>query len=197
MLSTLATALLAASPALDQAVQQAVPPGVRAEIVRVDWPKGCVGRPSLPARIDRSSRVPLRVTGDQCQAYGWIELRLFAPGLKTTRKAVQGERLAAIAEAAELELTGAAQLVTQLPPNATAKRALPAGLAISASDLELGPPAGTAITVRVALGGVVVEQRASLTPCAGVQRCARLDSGRTVRGDVVDGVLWVAAGGTP
>ncbi len=197
MLTTFLTALLATSPALDEAIGAALPPGVRAEIVRVDWPKSCVGKPSLPKRVERSSRVPLRVTGEQCQAFGWIELRLFTQGLRTTRQAAQGDALTAVIETAEVEVTGAPGLLTHLPTNATAKRALPRGLTLTANDLELGPPSGTSVTIRAVLAGVVVEQPGSLTPCPGAQRCARLSNGRTVRGSFTDGVLLVATGGAP
>lgn len=197
MLALAAALTLSAAPPLDEAIRAALAPNVRAEIVRVDWPRGCTGRPALTGRLERSGRVPLRITGEGCQAFGWLELRLFAHGWRTNRRVAPGELLASATEAVEVELTGAGQPLAALPDGATAKRALPAGLAVTAQELQVGPPSGTPITVRVVAAGLLVEQQGTLTTCAGLLRCAQLGSGKIVRGELSAGALVVSAGGTP
>lgn len=183
--------VLAAAPAsasLEVALQKAVQrQPARVELTSWDAPRRCKGA-FMPAPFDMSGRVAVKVKGKNCEAWGWAEVKVIVPVATLSRDVKANESLDGAWTTGEGEVRGG---VTELPLGATASRALRTGATINENDFRVGPRAGTAVTVRVIMGSLSLEQRGTVTNCNGSVVCATLPSGKRVAGLFVDGVLVV------
>lgn len=183
--------LLAAAPALEASLQRAVTrEGARVELTKWEAP-ACQGQ-LLPAPFDASGRVPVRVRGARCDAWGWASVRVYVNAVTLTREVKVNQPVDGAWVVSEVEARGE-QLAT-LPAGTTAARWLKKGQVVSPADVRTGPKPGTPVTVKVLLGGLSVEQRGTISPCAPHETCATLPSGKKVSGVFVDGTLLVGGG---
>ena len=192
--------LLAAAlpdPAARQAIEQAsTPPGAHARLDKWEAPRGCAGQLSVQP-IDASGRVPVRVRGQACEAWGWATVTLLFDAAVLTRDVRAGESLEGAFEVRPVELRRGHELLGAVPAGSLAERPLKAGQPVEASQVRVGPPTGSSVLVRVVAQGLFIEQRGTISPCRGLQVCATLPSGKRVAGELVDGVLVAQAGVTP
>jgi hypothetical protein len=191
-MSALIVALVlgASEPALEEALRRAVTrDGARVELTAWDAPTRCKGE-FVSAPFDASGRVPVRVRGKSCQAWGWATVRVYLPIATLTRDVKPNETVDGAWTVTELEPTGAA--LTNAPKGATATRWLRKGQRLTPTDLRVGPRPGTPITVRLVSGALSLEQRGTIVNCTGI--CAALPSGKKVEGQLSDGVLVVGGG---
>lgn len=188
----LATLLLAATDAsLEAALQRALTRELATvELTAWEAPR-CTGV-YAPAPFDSSGRVPVRVRGKACEAWGWAQVRVMVPVATLSRDVRANESLAGAWVVSTEEPRG--EVLAQVPAGATATRWLRKGMTIAANDVRVGPRPGTAVTVRVMLGALSLEQRGTVSPCAGSQTCATLPSGKKVSGVWTDGLLLVGGG---
>ena len=82
---------------MDQALASALAvPGARVD-VRAYQPAGAVTCPVTQASVERavegSGRYPVKVSGQGCAGWAWVELKVFANVLVTTRAVRAGENL--------------------------------------------------------------------------------------------------------
>ncbi len=182
------------SPAVAEALRAALalPRGRMAvESCSAALPRGCaeVGAEALRPVV-ASGPAPVRVrglsAGQACEATGWAQVRVFAPALRASRAIAEGEPLAAAAVAGEAEVTAGHRPLSELPAGAIASRPIAAGSAIEAGHIRVGPRPGDAVTVRLRVGEVALEQAGRALPCARGRGCALLPSGRRVEG-ILDG----------
>lgn len=189
MFSLLATLLLQATPALQVALD-AAKANSETQVTLVEWKAPtCRGKYEVLAPIETSGRIAVRVRGDKCDQWGWATVQVTALGAVATRDVKVGESLAGAWEVAEVEVRRGGAPVRSIDPSATTLRALRKGQAVSIESYRVGPPPGTDVTVRVTAGAIVVEQKATITPCTGGRVCASLSNGRRVTGSMHDGVL--------
>jgi flagella basal body P-ring formation protein FlgA len=190
-MESLAVAALTAALAL---------PGARVELLEVDpsLPRGCEARAaSAPAPVAASGRGALRLTGARadgaaCEGWGWARFRVLAPALAVTRDLAAGDALAGDALAAsEREVRPGHPPVAEVPPGATAARALRAGTALEPQHVRAGPRPGEPVTVVVRSGALQIEQPGRAVACARGTACALLPSGRRVEGRLDGGRLLV------
>ena len=187
----LVTLLLAADPALEAALQRAVTrDSAKVELTGWEAPR-CKGA-YAPAPFDSSGRVPVRVRGKGCEAWGWAEVKVLVPVAVLTREVRAGDSLDGAWAVVELEPRG--EPLAHIPTGASATRALHKGLPVSGNDVRFGPRPGTQVTVKVMLGALSLEQRGTISPCGGGDTCATLPSGKRVSGAWVDGALLVGGG---
>ncbi len=180
--------LTAVDPALEQALQRAVSRSpAKVELQSWDAPR-CRGAFS-PAPFESSGRVAVRVRGKGCDAWGWAVVKVIVPVATLSRDVKANEPLDGAWQMEDLEARG--ELVSRPPAGATATRNLRRGLKLGAADYRVGPKPGTAITVRVMLGGLSLEQRGTVSPCSGAETCATLPSGKRVAGVWTEGMLVV------
>jgi hypothetical protein len=196
--------ILAVDPQLQAALDGASAiPGARVELLSWKGPASCQGHFAVLAPIEASGRVPVRVRGARCDDWGWAMVTLSSPSAVATREVKAGEPLSGSWTLETLEVRRGVRPITSIDASATATRPLHKGQAIVAELLRAGPPPGTPITARASAGGIVVEERGTITPCSGDKVCATLATGRRVTGQMQDGVLELAldtfasAGGRP
>ncbi|MBI5070224.1 MAG: hypothetical protein HZB56_18470 [Deltaproteobacteria bacterium] len=182
------------SPAVSEALRAALAvPGARLAVegCSAALPRGCteVGAEALRPVV-ATGQAPVRLrgvaAGRACEATGWARVRVFAPALLASRAIAEGERLEGAAVPGEAEVSAGRRLLSELPAGATAARPIAAGSPLEAAQVRVGPRPGESVTVRLAVGEVVVEQEARALPCARGRGCALLPSGRRVEG-VLDG----------
>lgn len=181
----------AANPSLEAALQRALTrEAATVELTQWDPPR-CQGT-FAPAPFERSGRVPVRVRGQACEAWGWAQVRVVVPVATLLRDVKAQQSMDGAWTVSQVEARG--ETLAQVPVGATATRWLRKGMPIAANDVRVGPAPGTAITVRVMLGALSLEQRGTVSPCAGAQTCATLPSGKRVAGELSAGVLVVGGG---
>ncbi len=193
-MSPLLTVMLfqVADPSLEAALQRAVTrERARVELTSWDAPRRCKGT-FAPAPFERSGRVPVRVRGKTCEAWGWAQVRVIVPVATLSRDVKTNESLEGAWTVIEAEPQGDA--LAAVPSGATATRWLRKGLPVNGNDVRTGPKPGSSITVRVMMGGLSVEQRGTVNSCSGSQTCATLPSGKRVSGVWADGLLVVGSG---
>ncbi len=187
LLSLLVTAV---DPALEQALQRALTrTPATVELQSWDAPR-CLGR-FVPAPFESSGRVPVRVRGKACEAWGWAQVKVIVPVATLSRDVKANEPMDGAWSVTGVEARG--EVISALPPGATATRGLRRGMPVNATDFRVGPRPGTAITVRLVMGALSLEQRATISPCPGNGTCATLPSGKRVAGVWSDGQLVVEA----
>jgi len=193
-------ALLAASPAVESALDAAAAPGVRAELVdlRPAPGRGCAPEIARALRaVTASGLVPLRVEGHDaggaaCQGWAWARVRVHAPALLASRDVREGEPLASAVVPGEAEVSPGRRPLAALPPGAVAARALPAGTPLYPAAVHAGPRPGDAVTVLFRAGAISVEQTGRAIPCVRGSACAVLPSGRRVEGRLAaDGRIFL------
>ncbi len=182
--------IFAASP-LDEALQRAAPSQTHVELTQWQGPQDCKGNEFEPARIDSSGRVPVRVRGAKCEAWGWATIRLFVDGLVLTRDVAAGSALGGAFALQRIEYRRGAEPLREIDTSANATKALKAGTLLTADVVRVGPPAGTPTNVRVVVGGLTLEQQGTVINCRGANVCASLPSGKRVEGRMVAGTLVV------
>jgi hypothetical protein len=193
MSALLVTLVLAGfDPSLEKALQRALTRSpAKVELASWDAPR-CKGTNFLPAPFERSGRVAVRVRGTACEAWGWAEVRVIVPVATLSRDVKANESLDGAWVTTDQEATVAT--LADVPVGASASRSLRKGAKLSATDFRMGPRPGTAVTVRVMLGQLSLEQSGTVSPCSGLETCATLPSGKRVAGVFTEGVLVV---GTP
>jgi hypothetical protein len=180
--------LLGADAQVEAALQRAVTrEGARVELAGWSAP-GCRGE-ATAAPFDASGRVPVRVRGAGCDAWGWAQVRVLVPVVSLTREVKVGDSLDGAWTVAEAEARG--ETLSSIPTGATAARWLKKGMTPSPADVRVGPKLGTSVMVRVQVGALTLEQRGTISPCSAGATCATLPSGKKVTGAFVGGALIV------
>lgn len=173
------------------AVEAAVTlPGARAEIVAVTGhpaPRCAFARAEVPRPITASGRAALHLLGkgpdeSPCESWAWVQVRVKAPTLVTTRAVGQGEPLAPATAREEREISPGHPALPSLPEGATASRSIPAGTRLNDADFRVGPRLGDAVAVVIRTGALEVEQGGQAIACRRGRACALLPSGRRVEG---------------
>ena len=183
--------LHAANPSLEAALQAALTrESAKVELTGWDAPR-CKGS-YAPAPFERSGRVPVRVRGKSCEAWGWAQVRVIVPVATLSRDVKSNESMDGAWTVSEQEPRG--EVMGVIPSGATATRWLRKGMTVEVSDVRVGPRPGSSILVRVMLGALSLEQRGTVSPCAGGETCATLPSGKRVSGVLTAGVLVVGGG---
>lgn len=173
--------LAALDPALSQEVEARAPEGTRVEIIAAQVPSDCGGAYTVtPFHV--SGRVMVRIDGARCRSFAWLNVRLWEPGLVVTKSLSPGERLEGATRVGEVERRAGFSRPAVLPAFATASRKLAAGTWLNETDIHVGPPLGTPVAVRLALGALVVEQRGVISRCQPRVSCATLPNGKLVAG---------------
>jgi hypothetical protein len=194
MIALLVTLVLHADPSLQRALDRAATvPGARVELRSFKAP-ACRGPWEVPP-IEASGRVPVRVRSSRCDEWAWATVKVLAPGAVLSADVRSGEPLLGRWTTAELEVRRGITPLSSVDPSATAARAMRRGQPLTPGTVRLGPSPGTPITVRVLVGGVIIEQRATVASCSNGQVCATLPSGRRVTGALDDGALVVSTEG--
>ena len=190
MIALLLTMTIAATdPALEAALQRALTrEPARVELTSWEAPR-CKGT-FAPAPFERSGRVPVRVRGKTCEAWGWAQVRVIVPVATLSRDVKTNESM----DGAWSVVDGEGDSLSQIPSGATATRWLRKGMPVGSADVRTGPRPGTSILVRVMLGALSLEQRGTACPCSGSETCATLPSGKRVSGVWTDGTLVVGGG---
>jgi hypothetical protein len=176
-------------------------PGARVELVRLDpgAPAGCaVASARAPQPLTASGRVALQLSGATaagapCDGWAWARVRVVAPALVVARDVADGAPLEGAVTAGEREVLPGRVPLAELPPSATAARALRAGAVLEAANVRSGPRPGEPITVVARVGALAVERPARAVPCARGRACALLPSGQRVEGVLEDGRLVVGS----
>ncbi len=181
-------------PLLD-ALQRAAPERTDVELVQWQAPASCARGDYEPARIDSSGRVPVRVRGASCEAWGWATVKLTTQALVLTKDVATGASVDGLYVPQRLEFRRGRPPLTTVDPDASATRPLRAGTMLTADVVRVGPPPGSTVTVRVLMGALMLEERGTISACSGDRVCASLPSGKRVEGRMVDGLLLVK--GTP
>ncbi len=194
-MSALLLLLVTAEPGLQQALEaaSAVPAG-QLEVLEWRGPT-CRGRFEVASTIDASGRVPVRVRGASCDAWGWATVRVTTLSAVATRSLRFGEGLEGAWSLQRREVRHAGEALSQIDADATANRLIKQGQPIGRDAVHVGPPPGSPITVRVSAGEIAIEQTGTTIPCAGNRVCATLPRGKRVTGTLHDGVLIVTADG--
>jgi len=194
-------ALLASDAALERAREALQAPGARTTIVgwHATLPPGCGvvrAEPLADPRRERTVGVRLLgtdVSGRPCAGWGRAEVRVAASVLVATRAVAEGEPLEGAFRTEERELAPGAVPVGRVAPQSVAARPLAAGTILEECLAKSpAPRAGESIPVRLVLGAVAASWRGTALACPG-GACARLPSGRRVRGRWTGGVLEVEA----
>jgi hypothetical protein len=150
----------------------------------------------VPRPVDGSGRfavklVGARASGEPCDTWSWVRLRVFAKVAVTTRAIRGGDSLTGAVKTEEREIQPGH--VPALPVDgATAERSLGAGQMLEA-DVMRAPGLRSGETVKVVFvsGGMSIEQTGRAVPCARNHNCAVLPSGKHVDGALVEGRLMV------
>jgi hypothetical protein len=149
---------------------------------------------SIDRPIEGSGRYPVKLSGRGCPAWGWVEVKVEARALVTTRSVRAGESLEGAVTEMEREVRPPLrELATELK-GARASRAIGRGQVVEKSHLEApGAAPGSSVKVLVKAGGLQVIQSGRIVPCGRGRTCAVMPSGRHVEGALVDGRLIVEA----
>ena len=179
------------------AVEGAVPSELGARLEILAWKQSrpeCVATAaSVERAITGSGRYAVKLTGKGCDAWGWVNLRLYAPAFVTTRAVRAGEPLEGAVKESEKEVRSG-RAPAQVGAGAKAGRHLGAGQLIEATHLDAGAPGtGESIKVVVQAGALSVSQNGRAVPCGRGRVCAVLPSGKHVEGRLEAGVLVVEA----
>lgn len=183
------------------AVEGAVPAELGARLEILAWkqsrPECIATAASVERAITGSGRYAVKLTGQAgksaCDAWGWVQLRLFAPAFITTRAVRAGEPLEGAVKESEKEVR-AGRAPAQVGAGAKAGRHLGAGQLVEATHLDAGAPGtGESIKVVVQAGALSVSQNGRAVPCGRGRVCAVLPSGKHVEGRLEAGVLVVEA----
>jgi hypothetical protein len=192
-MSPLLAALLlnAVDPSLEAALQSALTrQSAKVELTAWDAPR-CKGT-FASAPFESSGRVPVRVRGKICEAWGWAQVRVIVSVATLLRDVKSNESMDGAWTVSDQEPRG--EVMSGIPAGATATRWLRKGTTVVASDVRVGPRPGSSILVRVMLGALSLEQRGTVSPCAVGDTCATLPSGKRVSGVLTGGVLVVGGG---
>jgi hypothetical protein len=185
---------LAAVPApLALALSRQAPPGARIEVTRWESPT-CAATTFEPATLDASGRVAVRAVGRGCAVWGWATVRVTATVAIVDRPLSAGDPLEGAVRFEEREWSRTASSAPAIT-GAVASRRLSPGTVVRSSDLRLGPPPGTSVTVRVVSSGIAIEQRGAIFACPE-RVCATLPSGKRISGTFTNGVLLATVEGT-
>ncbi|MDP1830388.1 MAG: hypothetical protein Q8L48_44415 [Archangium sp.] len=175
---------------LEVALQRALTrESAKVQLTAWDAPR-CKGS-FAPAPFDSSGRVPVRVRGKKCEAWGWAQVRVLLPIATLSRDVKANESMDGAWTVREEEPRG--EVMAHVPAGATATRWLRKGMAVGANDVRTGPRPGSPIVVKVMLGALSLEQRGTVAAC-GNGVCATLPSGKKVTGAWLDGILVVGGG---
>jgi hypothetical protein len=184
-------------PAVDQALAGALAvPGARVD-VRSYLPAGGVTCPVTQASIDRpvegSGRYPVKVSGQGCTGWAWVELKVFASVLVTTRAVRAGEILDGATTSQDRELRPGRQPAGNVT-GAKAARPLTRGQLVEKDHLELAAlPNGSPVKVIVRAGSLSIAQNGRIVSCGRGRTCAVMPSGKHLEGQIVEGQLIVEA----
>jgi flagella basal body P-ring formation protein FlgA len=184
-------------PAVDQALASALAvPGARVD-VRTYQPAGAVTCPVTRASVERavegSGRYPVKVSGQGCAGWAWVELKVFASVLVTTRAVRAGENLEGAAVTQDREVRPGRQPAANVT-GAKASRPLTRGQLIEKDHLEqAGMAAGSPVKVTVRAGTLSIAQTGRIVSCGRGRTCAVMPSGKHVEGQIVEGRLIVEA----
>lgn len=184
----------AVPPGLMPALEERAPVGARVELVEWSAPK-CDGKRFEPQAVERSGRIAVHVTGRACHVWGWATVRLTATQAVLTKALNAGDALEGAYRFEEREWTKGLPGAPSLE-GASAARRLQPGTLVRETDVRFGPPPGTAVTVRVQVSSIRIEQRGTITPC-GKDVCASLPNGKRISGTWADGVLVARTEGEP
>jgi len=194
VIALLLAVVLTVDPSLQRALEaQRATPSARVQVT--DWRAPRCRGEYLPAPVEASGRVAIRVRGQRCDEWGWATVKVTVEAPVLTRSLHAGEPLEGAWALQAVEVQRGRPLLTGIPGGATATRLLRRGEPLSAEGVRTGPPPGTPILVRVELGGIVVEQPGTIVPCAGLAACAVLPGGRRVSGHLEGGTLTIPAEG--
>jgi hypothetical protein len=190
----LLSVLLAVEPSLQRALEaELAVPGARLQVT--DWRGPRCRGDYRPTPFEASGRVPVRVRGPGCNEWGWATVRVLVDAAVLGRTVRGGDSLDGAWTLRPVEVLRGRPMLATIPPGATARRQLRGGEPVAPESIRTGLAPGTPVTVRVALGGIVVEQPGTVVPCPGPSACAVLPSGRRVAGLIEDGVLRVPTEG--
>lgn len=184
-------------PAVDQALASALAvPGARLD-VRAYQPAGGVTCPVTQASIERavegSGRYPVKVSGRGCSGWAWVELKVFASVLVTTRAVRAGEALEGASVTQDREVRPGRQPAANVT-GAKASRPLTRGQLIEKDHLEqAGMAVGSPVKVTVRAGSLSIAQTGRIVSCGRGRTCAVMPSGKHVEGQIVEGQLIVEA----
>ena len=139
-MSLLVTLMIgAADPSLEAALQRALTrETARVELTAWDAPR-CKGT-FAPAPFDSSGRVPVRVRGKTCEAWGWAQVRVIVQVAMLSRDVKANESMEGAWTLGEQEPRG--EVMAQVPAGATATRWLRKGMPVAVSDVRVGPRPG-------------------------------------------------------
>jgi len=208
-ISTVVAALAAPGVALggdDAAVVSALTasstiPEARVVVSSVERGHGtCAGatveRVEVPRPVDGSGRFAVkligsRASGEPCESWSWVRVRLFADVPVVTRAVRGGDSLAGAFKTEEREIQPG-HVPASVGAGAIADRSLGAGQMLEADAVKVpGLRAGETVRVVLVSGGLAVEQIGRAVPCGRNHNCAVLPSGKHVDGALVEGRLMV------
>jgi flagella basal body P-ring formation protein FlgA len=167
-----------------------------ARVVPVAWapalPAACVPQAaSVSGAISGSARVAIRLRGDQCPAWAWLRVEVWATVAVTSRPVRAGEPLGPAVVTEEREVR-AGHAPTVPAPDAVAARDLRRGTVIESTHVAGATlPAGEPVKVVVITGALAVEMQGRAVPCGSRRTCVVLPSGRHVEGRLENGRLLV------
>ena len=153
-------------------------------------------RVEVPRPVDGSGRfavklVGARASGEPCESWSWVRVRLFASVPVVTRAVRGGDSLAGATKMEEREIQPG-HVPAIVVADATADRSLGAGQMLEADAVRApGLRSGESVKVVLVSGGLAVEQIGRAVPCARNHNCAILPSGKHVDGALVEGRLMV------
>ena len=150
------------------------------------------------ARVERaiegSGRFPVKLTGRGCPAWGWVEVKVHAMALVTTRPVRAGDSLAGAVTEAEREVRPPLRELATDVQGARAGRTLGRGQVVEKSHLEAaGAAPGSTVKVLVKAGALQIIQSGRVVPCGRGRTCAVMPSGKHLEGEMVNGRLIVEA----
>jgi hypothetical protein len=204
MLASLAARAVAADEPAPAAVVSALAasttiPDARVTVTSVERGHGActsVERVEVPRPVDGSGRfavklIGARASGEPCESWSWVRVRLFAKVPVVTRAVRAGDSLAGAVKTEEREIQPG-HVPASVAADASADRSLGAGQMLEADAVRApGLRPGEAVKVVLVSGGLAVEQTGRAVPCARNHTCAVLPSGKHVDGALVEGRLMV------
>jgi len=167
-----------------------------ARIVPLGWtahlPAGCALRQAtLDGAVTGSGRLPVKLYGEGCKGWGWVNFEVWAPTAFTTRPVRAGEKLQSALAVEDREVRSGHVAVVP-SPGATAARDLPRGTVLEASHIAgAALTSGESVKVIVTSGSLAIEVQGRAISCGAGRICAVLPTGRHVEGHLEDGHLLV------